>query len=87
MTIDELAFIRKFPNECTEGVTRKGEFQPCDKPAVAARRDPEEGGWYPVCSHHARGSLMVPLAELVRTPITVEEFVSRHPEYSESVGA
>jgi hypothetical protein len=60
----DLRMARKFPGECTEGVTRKGEFQPCDKPAVAVRMDPEYGSPYPVCAYHARGA-MVPLAVLL----------------------
>lgn len=46
---------------CTEGVSRRGEYQPCDKPAVAWRIDLEYLTEYPVCKHHTRGD-MVPLA-------------------------
>ena len=60
----DLTFVRRFPRECGEGVTRRGEFQPCDKPAVAVRIGPEEGEPYPVCAHHAR-AVMVPLADLL----------------------
>lgn len=60
----DLRFVRKFPKECTEGVTRKGDEQPCDKPAVAARIDPEDGHPYPVCAYHARSD-MVPLSVLL----------------------
>lgn len=44
-------------SECHEGVSRNGEFQPCDKPAVAERWDEraEFPGWYPVCPYHTRG--------------------------------
>jgi hypothetical protein len=50
---------------CHEGVTRGGEFQPCDKPAVAMRIDvTEDGRPYPVCAKHARRP-MVPLADLI----------------------
>jgi hypothetical protein len=49
---------------CHEDVTRKGESQPCEKPAVAVRIDPADGGPYPVCKHHARGE-MVSLADLL----------------------
>jgi hypothetical protein len=55
--------LRHFKS-CDEGVTRQGEFQPCEKTAVAVRLDPEEGSPYPVCAYHARGD-MVPLAELL----------------------
>lgn len=47
---------------CCEEVTRRGELQPCDKTAVAVRRDAD--GDYPVCAYHSRGS-MVPLSELL----------------------
>jgi hypothetical protein len=61
----DLAFARKFPDVCCEGVTRHGEFQPCDRVAVAVRVDLENGGsGYPVCAYHARGD-MVPLTELL----------------------
>lgn len=43
-------------HECHESVTRKGELEPCDKPAVAVRLD-GMGGAYPVCKHHARGDM------------------------------
>ena len=64
MNPDGLAFVLRFPGECTEGVTRRDEFQPCDKPAVSVRIDPEESGPYPVCARHARGE-MVPLADVI----------------------
>lgn len=60
----DLRFVRRFPDKCTEGVSRKGEEQPCDKSAVAARIDPEEGSAYPVCAYHARAD-MVPLRVLM----------------------
>lgn len=61
----DLRFVREFPGECCEEVTRRGELQPCDKPAVAVRIDPEndERG-YPVCGYHSRPR-MVPLRELL----------------------
>lgn len=46
-------------DSCHEEVTRKGILQPCGKPAVAVRDDPE--GPYPVCARHARAP-MVPIA-------------------------
>lgn len=49
---------------CCEGVTRQGEFQPCDKTAVAVRFDANDGQPYPVCAFHSRGRMM-PLAELL----------------------
>lgn len=53
------------PETCAEGVSRKGEYEPCDKTAVALRMDPEESEPYPVCAYHARGD-MVPLEDIVR---------------------
>lgn len=53
-----------FHDECHEEVSRGGELQPCDKPAVALRRDPEEGSAYPVCAFHARGEGMLRLYEI-----------------------
>ena len=49
---------------CDEAVIRRGEAEPCHKPAVAFRYDPECGDPYPVCARHARGR-MVLLADLV----------------------
>ena len=40
--------------ECTWGVTRQGEFQPCDKPAVARVYDPESAEVWSVCAYHTR---------------------------------
>lgn len=48
------------PLLCHEEVSRHGEAQPCDYPAVALRKDPEEGTAYPVCVRHTRHD-MVPL--------------------------
>ena len=41
--------------ECHEGITRKGELQPCGRPAVALRNWVEGDTYYPVCPTHARG--------------------------------
>lgn len=48
---------------CDEGVTRRGEFQPCEAVPVAVRLD-EEGHWYAVCARHVRAP-MVPLSTLL----------------------
>ena len=48
--------------ECHEGVTRKGELQPCSKPAVALRDSHETDTYYPVCAYHARG-FCIPLVD------------------------
>lgn len=52
-----------YPN-CTEGVTRRGQYVPCDKTTVAVRYDPDSGDPYPVCAHHARAD-MVPLLKIL----------------------
>lgn len=51
---------------CPMGVTRAGEFEPCDKPVVAVRWVEFEGVEYatPVCVAHCRVGQMVPLIEL-----------------------
>ena len=64
MTATDLTFVLGDSRECTEGVTRRDEFQPCDKPAVAVRIDPEGGEPYPVCARHARAD-MVPLPDVI----------------------
>jgi hypothetical protein len=51
------------PESCHEEVIRTGETQPCDKPSVAMRYDPEKGTPYPVCVDHCRAD-MVPLTRL-----------------------
>lgn len=61
----DLKFVRKYPDKCCAEVTRRGEPQPCDKVAVAAKRDIHGAPW-PVCAYHTRGQ-MVPLAELLAT--------------------
>lgn len=58
----DLSRVAKFPETCDHEVTRKGEAQPCEKPAVAVRL--YEGSAYPVCAYHAYGD-MVPLFELL----------------------
>lgn len=58
-------WLRRNCDVCTEGVTRKGEFQPCNKPAVAIRFEPtDHDDAYPVCANHARGE-MVTLPQLL----------------------
>lgn len=64
---EHLSVVReafRWPFACTEGVTRGGEFQPCERLAVALRIDPEERTPYPVCPPHARGD-MVSLAVIM----------------------
>ena len=63
-TID-LSFTRKFPDACCAEVARKGESQPCDKPAYAVTYDFDGNAW-PVCIHHARTRRhLVPLGVLL----------------------
>jgi hypothetical protein len=53
-------------NRCPMGVTRQGEFEPCDKPAVAVRWVEFEDVEYatPVCVAHCRVGEMVALETL-----------------------
>lgn len=69
MSTDVLGSVREFPGECCEEVSRRGELQPCNKLAVAARLDVDEHA-YPVCGYHAR-SPMVPLRVLLYAPVGV----------------
>lgn len=62
--------LRRWPLSCHEDVTRDGQSEPCDRPAVAARFDPNEGGAYPVCVKHTRHH-MVPLAQLLGVVVQV----------------
>ena len=62
MTTD-LSFTLRFPKECTEGVNRGDQYEPCGRPAAAVRID-VEGGTYPVCAQHSRAR-MVPLTEVL----------------------
>lgn len=41
--------------ECEESVTRRGQVEPCERPAVAERYEDTFGSWYPVCTRHTRG--------------------------------
>jgi len=70
--VSDLAFVLRWPNECTEGVTRRDEYEPCDKPAVAVRIDSGGGGLYPVCAYHARADMVLlpDLIAAVQTPST-----------------
>jgi hypothetical protein len=67
---DALRFIRRFPDKCCVEVSRKGESQPCDKPAVAVASGVDEWEdqdcWWPVCAHHSRGRRMVSLPDLIK---------------------
>jgi hypothetical protein len=58
-------FAAKYPNQCVAEASRRGELEPCDKPAHALVIDCEDGHYWPVCNHHARGRKLVPLAELL----------------------
>jgi hypothetical protein len=51
---------------CDEAVVRRGEEQPCEKPAVAMRWDTRDypPSPYPVCARHSRAP-MVTLADLL----------------------
>lgn len=63
----DLDFARRFPDSCCTEVSRKGESQPCDRPAcgvIVGDDDGEQCGW-PVCAFHARQGRMVSLATLL----------------------
>lgn len=62
---ENVRHIRRFPDKCCAEVSRFGESQPCDKTAVAVTADAEDGHWWPVCKHHARGRQVVSLTELI----------------------
>lgn len=59
---NELLRILEY-GKCHEGVTRARQYEPCEKIAVAIKRDTENREPYPVCAYHARGD-MVTLAEM-----------------------
>ena len=69
--MNNLEYIRKYPDRCCAAVTRNGELEPCDKVAVAVcavdtRDDGEDDPhWWPACVYHTRKGRMVPLAELL----------------------
>lgn len=71
MSDDDLRFVVKFPDKCCAEVSRNGQSQPCDKPAVAVAHGDTDGwrcgsdSWWPVCPHHTRGRRMVLLADLI----------------------
>lgn len=58
----DLSYVARFPGTCDHEVSRQGESQPCERPAVAVRL--HETHPYPVCAYHASGD-MVPLTELL----------------------
>lgn len=58
-------FVDKYPNECCAETSRKGESQPCEKPAYAVAIDTEVHRFWPVCIHHARGAALVGLTEIL----------------------
>lgn len=72
MDDDPLSFIRRFPDRCAAEVSRQRCAEPCDKVAVAAVRDSEDGRGWPVCAYHARGRTLIPLAELIPAGMTTE---------------
>ena len=74
--------------ECHEGVTRRGELQPCDRPAVALRNWVEGDTYYPVCPTHTRGfciPLVAPedtaaLVAALRAVLTLADGWQEHAE-------
>lgn len=61
-------FLLKFPDLCCAEVTRRGNVEPCDKPAIAVAVSTEayDPSWWPVCRKHLRGRELVPLEDVVR---------------------
>jgi len=47
---------------CYEEVSRKGQAEPCGRPAIALRYHQSGDCYYPVCATHARG-LCLPLVD------------------------
>lgn len=63
---DRMQFVLKFPGECCVEVSRDGEAQPCDKPAVAvAIGDAESDNYWPVCAYHSQGRAMLFLPDII----------------------
>lgn len=63
MSTEAAAFLHAV--ECHEEVTRHDTLNPCNKPAVALRIDPNWGDPYPVCARHSRAP-MVTIPEIVQ---------------------
>lgn len=63
--------LRIDTDHCPMGVTRKGEYEPCDRPAIAAFTHWWEGEWFtdPICAYHAhmngKYGTLVPLSLLL----------------------
>ena len=68
--------------ECHEEVSRKGELQPCGKPAVALRDWAEGDTYYPVCATHARGFCIPLIApeDAAALVTAVRNVLNRHPK-------
>ncbi|MCF3939925.1 hypothetical protein [Gordonia tangerina] len=59
--------VKRFADTCPMMVSRGGEAQPCDKPAVALRWvDAHDGSYHatPVCVNHCRKGEMVELRKV-----------------------
>lgn len=63
--------LRRFPHHCEVGVTRKDEYEPCDKMAVAGYTSEFDGEVHTdaICAYHAhmlgRYGELVPLYQLL----------------------
>lgn len=66
----DLTSLLAWPDLCHAGVSRAGEYQPCDKPAVGVLIGAEGEPPYPVCVRHSRAGRMVGLRELLTWPGT-----------------
>lgn len=74
-----LSRVASWPDTCEAGVTRDGDWVPCDKPAIGVYIDTTDDGEFgfsgsvawPVCVHHARVGRMASLRDLLSWQGTV----------------
>lgn len=72
--VHDIRAVDRSPNRCATGVERAGEYEPCDKTAVAALSMWWEGEWnsWAVCAYHAHmmggrdDCELIPLRNLIR---------------------
>lgn len=58
---------------CCEEVSRRGHLEPCDRPAVAYHGGHDGYHPYPVCGTHTTARGMVPIEEVIRHFVGVDE--------------
>lgn len=75
MSADRFHFVRKFPDKCCAEVSRGGNAEPCDKPAVAVAVGTEafDDTHWPVCRRHCRGRELVALEDVLAAVYPKEE--------------